>query len=272
MEDGTAVAAIADLARKQQAGIIKAADGREYLVLGNDQNFTDVTPPGRIPTPAAHIRQNVTLTKKDSFVDYLNAYKGPATRVFADLAAGQFVAFLDFHTPKHDAASAHAAHRATFTLKASEEWARWSKISGTLMPQAAFVRFLEENMADIESPSGADILELAKDFAANRKVNFTQSYRSQTGDTSFDYAVEIEGRSKTGHIDVPNKFVLRVPIYYGEPTVSISAFLRFNIDDGRLGLGIELHRPEYVRQACFEEIGREIADGTSTPMHYGKAA
>ena len=263
---------IADLARKGEARVLTTADGREFAVYPNEQHLKELTPPGFTSKAAEHIKQAVTLTAKDSFVEYLNAYKGPATRTFAEIASGQFVALLDYHTPQHDAPSAHVAHRATFALKPSEEWLRWSAISGKLKTQAEFVRFLEENMADIAEPSGADILELAKDFAANRKVNFTQSYRSQTGDTSFDYAVEIEGRSKTGHIDVPNKFVLRMPIYYGEPTANITAFLRFNIDDGRLGLGIELHRPEYVRQACFEQIGVEIADRTGTPMHYGKAA
>ncbi len=269
----TNLGVIADLAKQADAKIITTEDGREFALFHNEMTLKDVTPPGFVPAQADIIKQAVTLTAKDSFIEYVADFATPNTRIFADLPNARFLAVIDFHEAENpDAPSAPLAHRANLALKVSEEWSRWSGISGKLMAQALFVRFLEENMGDIEEPSGADILELAKDFSALRKVSFSQAYRSQTGDTSVDYAVEIEGRAKSGSINVPNKFVLRIPVYYGEPPIEQHAFLRYTIDDGQLKLGLELNRPEYVRQAVFEQIGGEIRDRLSRPVHYGAIA
>lgn len=266
MEEGV-ITAIEKLVHESEAKILKTEDGREFLIKNGSQVSQEVTPPSFTPELPGHIRQAVTLSSKDSFVDYLLAFRVDGSRLFANLSGGSFLAVLDYHSAP--LAPNFITHRATLTLQASVEWKRWSEISGKLMAQPLFVRFLEENMADIETPSGAEILELASDFAAARKVNFTQAYRSQTGDTSIEYASEVEGRAKSGSIAVPNKFTLRIPIYYGEPTIEVSAFLRYSIDEGHLKLGIELHRPEYIRQAVFEQIGGEIRDRTSLPLHYG---
>ncbi len=266
---------IADLAEQAaQPAVLVLADGRTFIAHSDKVRLVEQTPAHyRAPAPV-RVKQGVTLTAKQSFIDYVSTYSGAGTRIFADLAGGKFVAVLDYHLAQEGQSplSQTGEHRAIFTLKDSEEWRRWSGVSGQLHAQATFVRFLEENMADIEAPAGADILELARDFSAQRKVNFSTAYRSQTGDTTFEYAVEVEGRSKTGHIDVPNKFMLRIPLYYGEPPLSVGAFLRYAIDDGRLGIGIELHRPDYVRQASFEAIGRDIVDGTGAPLHYGSVS
>lgn len=271
---------VKELAQQAMVGRFTANDGREYVVLvdaGGGLRHHLLTKDAEFFPPAPqYIRNHLQMTSKESFVAYVNDFAHPTARTFADLAAGKLTTVLDYHAGGDRAGDALlaqlCAHRVTLTLQESEEWKRWKKISGGLMDQFSFVRFLEENASDIVSPSGADILELARDMSATRKVDFRNAVRLQNGDTSFEYAAETEARSKSGAIEVPNKFQLSIPVYYGEPPVSVYAFLRYDVSEGGgLKLGIELHRPEYVKQAVFEQIGYDIIERTAKPLHYGAA-
>lgn len=285
------IEAIRDLA--QQASdrartVVSGEDGRNWLLVPDGRGsmqLLEIVDEGRAKELKPHVEQRGTFVSKDSFIDYAGAFLTPTSRLFADLGrdgdGARISAILDFHhandgpqpqepaDPIDHIAPGRCQHIVVYELRDSEEWTRWSRISGKLQDQTAFVRFLEENAVDIESPSGADILELARDFSAARRVNFTQTLRTQTGDTSFEYVAEAEAKSKSGHIDVPNQFKLRIPVFYGEPTMEVFAFLRWSIDDGSLKIGIELHRPVATRQALFEQIGSEIAARLDRPLHYG---
>lgn len=278
--NNTAARIIADLAAKAApVQHFEGPDGRRYVILRSESGrdvLSEITVEGRLPLIAEDIVQRVTVTSKQSAIEYITEFKTASTRLFADLGSGgrgaTLKAILDYHKTASGGAhiAGRKAHVLTFTLQDSEEWTRWSKISGQLMSQPEFVRFLEENSGDIENPSGAEILELATDFSAARKVNFQQGLRTQTGETSFEYIVEAEGKStKHGHVNVPNMFQLRIPVFYGESSMEVRAFLRWSIDDGSLKMGIQLHRPVYVKQALFEQIGLAISEAVGAPLHYG---
>lgn len=281
--EGGGVRAIAELARQgRDVATLKTEDGREFAALVDPstggQVLHELTSSGWRPPLAPTIEEDVRLSHKDSFVEYVNAYKTPTARLFAALndgGGGSIVCELDYHAAGSptlpDAQPGRRKHRVTYQLRDSEEWTRWSGISGRLKPQADFLRWLEENGADVEQPSGADLLELVHDFSVKRKVDFRSAVRLQNGDTSFEYAQTAEAASKSGEIAVPSKFVLRIPVFFGEPSMQVFAFLRYNIDEG-LKLGIELHRPIYVRQALFQEIGADIALRCGVPLHYGAAS
>jgi uncharacterized protein YfdQ (DUF2303 family) len=275
------LATLVEIARASQLQIVELPDGRRLVatpqagggVSVNEYQSADYLPPLQ-PLITAH----PTVIAKDSFVAYINAFKTSTARMFAtlnDSGGGQLLAVLDYHAGQEagqPVAPGRCAHRVAYQLRDSEEWARWSKISGKMMGQTEFVRFLEENAADVSAPAGADILEMARDFSAARKVDFTQSVRTDTGDVSFEYAANAEAKSKAGQIEVPRKFELTIPVFYGEPTMKVYAFLRWSIADGSLQLGIELARPVYVRQSLLEEIGGDVISKTGVPLHYGVPA
>lgn len=53
---------------------------------------------------------------------------------------------------------------------------------------------------------------------------------------------------------MPTKFLLNIPVYFGESDGDVPAFLRWKLDDGKLLLGIKLNRMEHIRQAAFKMI------------------
>lgn len=261
---------IADLAIKARGEplIIKTTAGREFLVLP-DRAPLDVTEAHALDVYLPDfITQSVTLQTVDSLVDYVNRFKSGTTILFADITTNSIKAQLDYHAADD---AGHVAHTANMALPYSEEWKTWSGISGRLMPQLEFARFLEENAADVAAPSGADLLEACRDLQAVRKVNFKKAVRTATDNENFEYSDETEART-SGGIELPTKFLLRLPVYFGGETTDVYAFLRWKLDEGALTLGFVLHRAEHVRQAVFKQIVHDAADRTERPAVFGKAA
>jgi uncharacterized protein YfdQ (DUF2303 family) len=250
------------------AHVVKTDEGREFLVVPGGFKHQDVTEAHAIGRHLPEfITQHVTLQTADSLVDYCNRYKSDDTVLFADIAANSIVAQVDYHAPP-DRAS-YVAHRASLKLEFSTEWAEWTKISGVLMDQLAFARFIEENGADVRAPDAAELLECVRDLQAHRKVNFTKAVRTSSDNENFEYSEETEAKRRGG-IEIPTKFKLGVPVYFGEPEAELFAFLRWRLGDGSLTLGIQLHRAEHVRQAIFKQIVLDVAAKTECPAVFGK--
>lgn len=215
------------------------------------------------------VRQRVTLQTVDSLVEYVNRFKAGNTVLFADIQASKIVAVLDFHEPDHPH---HGAHIAELVLPHSEEWNTWKGVDGKLVGQLEFARFLEENEADVVAPSGADLREACRDLHAVRKVDFRKAVRTSTDNESFEYVEETETKSRsTGTaVEVPSKFELSLPVYFGGANTPLFAFLRWKLDEGALFLGVKLHRLEHVRQAVFKQIVTEVQERTERTAIFGK--
>jgi uncharacterized protein YfdQ (DUF2303 family) len=267
----TEAEAITKLAQKSiTAQEIKTDDGRTFLVLPDGTNVREISDEqGLQVTTPRYIKQSVTLQTQDSLVDYVNRFKTDETSLFADIAANSIVALVDYHGKGEPA---HVAHRATLTLPYSEEWRLWTEVSGKLKAQLDFARFLEENAADIRVPSAGELLDACRDLQVRRKVNFIKAVRTSSDNENFEYSEETSATTKRGDLELPTRFVLGLPIYFGEPETELHAFLRWRLDEGSLTLGIQLHRVEHVRQSVFKQIVLAVGERTACPVVFGKAA
>lgn len=262
--------AVAKLARESaHAHTVKTADGREFLIVPAGAAQSEISDEHQLKvTPPRYIKQSVTVQTSDSLVDYVNAYKGDHTLLFANIEANTIVAQIDYHAP---AKASNAAHRASLVLPFSEEWGCWTAFSGKLKPQLEFARFIEENAAEIRAPVAAELLEVVRDLQAHRKVNFTKAVRTSSDNENFEFQDETKTTTRGG-IELPTQFKLGLPVYFGEPETELFAFLRWAIDadKGGLSLGIQLHRAEHVRQAVFKQIVLGVSDRTGCPAVFGR--
>jgi uncharacterized protein YfdQ (DUF2303 family) len=275
----TEAESIASLAVQAQGkgAIVKTANDREFLIFPNGQTCKDVTDEhhdSHTRTPA-FVKQHVTLQTVDSLVDYVNRFKLATTMLFADIGSSVIRAAIDYHdsTADHgedDYQARRLAHNAKLTLEHSVEWKLWADISGRLKPQGEFARFIEENAADIHAPDAATLLEAVRDIQAKRNVNFTKAVRTASFNEDFHWSDTTEAKGGKGSIELPTKFVLGLPVYFGQPETELHAFLRWKLDDGSLALGIQLHRAEQVRQAVFKQIVLDAAERTECPIVFGK--
>jgi uncharacterized protein YfdQ (DUF2303 family) len=249
------------------AGVIKSEGGREYLLVPAGFSHHDVTLPNSLDVKMPKtIDQSVTLQNADALKEYLNRFKGENSIMFADIAVSRIVGALDYHGPGQGAL---VKHKATLDLPSSEEWKTWSGINGQLKPQLEFARFIEENAPDIKSPDAATLLEAVRDLQARRNVNFIQAVRTDSDNECFEFTDNTEARTKDD-LELPTKFVLSIPVYFGDPDVEVHAFLRWKLEDAKLMLGIKLHRAEHVRQAAFTLIVTDAMEKTSLLAVFGK--
>jgi hypothetical protein len=274
MPEANTAETIADLARQgKTAQVVTAKDGREFLIVPEGYDRHDINEEhGLKRTMPAYLSQAVTLQTADSLSDYVNRFKGPETILFADISANRILAAIDFHTAAADdkaPAARRVAHRADLVLPFSEEWTLWRGISGSLKPQLEFARFIEENGADVTAPDAAELLEAVRDLQAKRNVNFTKAVRTSSDNENFEFTDETKTTTRGG-IELPTKFKLGIPVYFGEPDVELFAFLRWKLGEGALTLGIALHRAEHVRQAVFKQIVQAISERTSCLAVFGK--
>lgn len=272
--DRTNADAVAELARQGTVTpqILKTESGRELLVLPSSDGGAvhhDVSEKSAQLAPVPQwIDQAVTVQTTDSLIDYVGRFSDEETSLFADIERNRIVAAVDYHGK---ADPARVAHRVMLDLPFSVEWATWTAIDGKLMGQLEFARFLEENAADIEAPGAADLLETCRDLQANRKVNFTKAVRTASDNENFEYVDETTATTKKGGVEIPTKFLLRIPVYFGGQTYSIGAFLRWRLEEGEgLKLGIKLHNREHVRQAVFKEVVEVAASATGCPAYFGR--
>lgn len=247
--------------------VITSPSGAEFLVLPAGHTSSDITQPHKreILMPKA-LAQSVTLQNADGLKGYLNRFKGDTSIMFADIASSRIVGAIDYHGPGK---AALVQHKATLDLPYSEEWKTWSAISGQLKPQLEFARFIEENAPDIKAPDAGTLLEAVRDLQARRNVNFIQAVRTDSDNESFEFADNTEARTKAD-LELPTKFVLSIPVYFGDPDVEMQAFLRWKLEDAKLLLGIKLHRAEHVRQAAFNLIVTDAMEKTSLLAVFGK--
>lgn len=270
MTESTEAGTIASLAAKASgAHVVKSSDDREFLIVPNGFSEKEVSDAyGLKLAKPRYIKQTVTIETADSLVDYVCRFKGQDTVLFAEISANRIVALLDYHDKGE---AAHVAHRAKLELPFSEEWTLWKGISGKLMGQLDFARFIEENAADIRAPSAGDLLDACRDLQVHRKVNFVKAVRTHSDNENFEYSEETNATTKKGDLELPTKFVLGLPVYFGDAETEVHAFLRWRLDEGALTLGIQLHRVEHVRQAVFKQIVIYVASRTNCAAIFGKS-
>lgn len=260
---------VADLARKAigTPQVIVTPSGREYLIVPAGQSSSEVTPAHKaeVILPKS-IKQAVTLQNAEALIEYLNRFKRDDSLLLADVAESRIVGVVDYHAK--DKAQL-TEHRATLALPFSEEWKTWTAINGQLKPQLEFARFVEENAPDIKAPDAASLLEAVRDLQAKRSVNFIQAVRTASDNESFEFNDNTEARTK-GDLELPTKFTLSIPVYFGDSDVEVPAFLRWKLEDGKLLLGIKLHRAEHIRQAAFQLIVTDATEKTGVMAVFGK--
>lgn len=257
---------------------MKTDGGREFTCVPEGFTQQEITEPNTRPVARPQVvGQAVTLQTVDSLVEYCGRFKTDDTVLFADIEQNVILAVIDYHTKQGAAVDATTRqanflkHTARLHLPFSEEWKIWKKASDDgLMGQLDFARFLEENGGDVTAPPGADLLEVCRDLQARRSVNFIKAVRTASENESFEYTDKTDLSDKGG-IEVPTRFELKLPVYFGEATTQMFAFLRWAIaDGGGLKIGVKLSRAEHVRQAWFKQIVTEVGSRADCTVVYGK--
>lgn len=216
--------------------------------------------------------QHVTLLTSDDFLAYWNRFKSDSSVVFGDERNATYRAIVDFHAA--DGTPKWCSHMATYACPKSKEWEVWNCSNGKRMPQAAFAEFIEDNYPDIVKPSHAEMIQVSTNLSAKKSVQFSQATRLDNGQSQLVYQEEVKGsvETKGGTMKVPDGFTLKLPVFIGGPAYQLEARLRYRIEDGKLQIWYDLHRPHKVVEAATQAVTQAIRKGIGEdPMFLGAA-
>jgi uncharacterized protein YfdQ (DUF2303 family) len=223
------------------------------------------------PTPRA--RTNTpTFRELDSFVEYVNRFKGPNTVIFADDAKSRVVAVFDYHPEGPDQrAAGWGRHRAEYTCPLAPEWVAWNEIDGKAMSQEDLATFLDEHSADLvedkESALAApnEIVTLSRNLHIVSKGTVTRKVNEATG--------EYEMVNKLEHVEqstsIPKGFKIGVSVYIGGDRYGVEMRLRFRVADGRPTFAMVIQRKIETLRDAFAAVRDAAGEKTGVPVYVG---
>ncbi|WP_367128284.1 DUF2303 family protein [Saccharothrix sp. HUAS TT1] len=220
-----------------------------------------------LPRPLRQ-RGEVAIHDPADFVQFVNQLanvNGHRTRVYADVDRNQVVAVFDDHG--EDGQAGWRQHRAILALKPDADWQLWAAADGRLVRQDVFASFLEDVAHTVVSPDAATMWEVATSFRAARRADFSSEINVQNGDVQLTYKEETDakaGRTRSGDVEIPKEFTVRIAPWRGVDPVDVTARLRYHVDQGHLGIGFSLLRADRAKDDAFATLlarVREALDG-----------
>ena len=156
--------------------------------------------------------------------------------------------------------------RVAIEFQPTPQWEKWKGIDGKMLGQVAFAEFVEDNLEDIATPTGATMLEIATYLEATRSTNFRSGIRLSSGEIQFQNLENLEAKVGAGQIAIPETFTLGIAPIFGLPSYEIPVRFRYRLQDGKLTLGIKLQRVETMMGKIIEDVIAQIERGANVSV------
>ncbi len=196
-------------------------------------------------------RASVKVLTLEMLIAYVNRFKAsPTCFVTKD---GNVTAILDYDRPD---SPSWRHHEVTFAPSVTDAWAAWTSKNGRWMPQTDFADFIEDHVEDVVEPTGADMLELARNLSMKRNVEFQSKVNLTNGDVQFNFTQETStGSSERGTITAPETFKIGLRPYMGFDGFQMECRLRYRIsDEGKLTFAFKILKLEDVKEKAAERV------------------
>lgn len=268
--DGAAIKAVAQIVKANATPI--TTETIHGIIVPKDcdlRSLKDLQYPDGIRP--SRIIGTVSLRDAVSFIKYYQAFADDRSRIFGEPANQSFLAILDYHGAG-ERQPEFLSHRAAFQMVLDDRWKTWSSKSEKQFAQSDFADFIEDNNADILEPSGAHMLEVARDLKASMGANFESKVTPKNGQIHMRYTEQIDGKVGTGGLEVPEFFKLSIPVFYGEEPITISARLRYRIQQGSLTFHYKLYRQTEILNAAFDKAAASISEALKVDILRGSPA
>ncbi|ERJ35902.1 hypothetical protein L810_1159 [Burkholderia sp. AU4i] len=244
------------------------ADGTPFVVVPNGYEVQPLTDRDSFPHRPKGI---VKVRDAASFIAYFNRQKMANSLIYASLDPAQVLGVIDDHFQASESQDNGGAnwreYRVQFAVPASREWRVWNEVNRKQMTQLSFAEFIEDNLPDIITPSGSDMLSIALNFEASKGGNFVSATRLQDGSVDFVWREDVNA---TGNkVKMPTEIALELPVFENGAKYPLSARLKYRVKDGGLTIWYELVRPHKVLEDAFRAIWSDIEAQTETKILLG---
>jgi uncharacterized protein YfdQ (DUF2303 family) len=226
-----------------------------FVVIPDGHTLKDIEHLGKSPR---RIRERLEFNTVESLIDYMKAWATDRSVIFANDKSRALAAVIDYH--KKDTMPAWADHRASYTAKFSRELLAWQGNDGKPMPQIAFAEFIEDRIADVVEPKGADLLERALKLQFITKGVFGSAVRLQSGEFQLTWSEEQE----KGTVELPEKIAIGIPLFHNGKSYKIPVRLRYRLGEGKVTFTYKLVDIEAAIEHAFADVVRQVRESLPT--------
>lgn len=208
-----------------------------------------------LPIPS-RVKRDFTAGSEESFIHYVDRWKGPHSAIFADGKNRKVVAILDEHVDA--GAPSWCSHKATYPCLFSRQWRAWAERDGKEANQGAFLEFVEDHLDDFKSPGPMEMLQIIAEFRVVRRQSFGSSQVLSSGEVDFTYS-NLNNTEES--IKVPEIFEIGIPVFERGPRYKVKVRLRYRITEGKLSLWYQIIDPDRYIEDAFEQVCETIHAG-----------
>lgn len=229
-------------------------EGKPFLIL--DGAVRDMSEYLALPVRA---KERIALGDVESFIAYVTLFKQSGTRIFyqARPEGCNMRAILDYHLGGggDDTLAAWCEHLADYTFPLTPEWQELVTKNMKKQSQQDFAEMVERLRHIWATPAAADMLEIARSLEAKTEGTFKSGLRRSNGDRELIFTTATEARAGAeGKVEIPESVNIAVAPFLNGSVITIEAFLRFRITEGRLAFELELVRPHDVINHAVREV------------------
>lgn len=237
------------------------------------------------------------LASIDSLIEHANRFKNQHSALFADPDWGKpageqkpkLVSVIDYHDSGPNGSARFCKHRGVYEFPLSEPWKRWAKHDRHEFQMAEFAAFLEDSIVEVADPTQAseeieslvDKLEVrlatpAALMTAARGLSIKVEHNVHSHRNLASGEMEImfdekhsPGAGGGGKVNVPQAFLLGMPVFRGGDFFMLAARLRYRVKGAAITFSYQLHRPDQVFDFAFNEACKKAQLATELPLFFG---
>ncbi|AKP59811.1 Uncharacterized conserved protein [Mycobacteroides abscessus] len=252
------------------------ADAPLYLVTANGENglhieVVDVR--GKVPAafpPRAPERRTVTDTA--SFLAEVTRrplLQGLST-VWGNRDKGQVsVIYNELGT---DATADYTRRNDVLALQfvADPDWATlFNAADGKFHSQLDFGDLIEQAGHLITSHQAADVMEIIDSIRASSKGSFESGIKRATSSVNLTYSEEVSAKAGTAtrQLEIPREITLSARPFEDYPVIEVRCWLRLNISQGQLGLGLFPQPYQHLVRDAWTHVTGELSEALGVPVY-----
>jgi hypothetical protein len=284
----------------RQAAVLAVPKGNGSVELVPVKQFVDAY--AHLERPE-YINGTAVATTLDSFIDLVKRYATPESAIFAkdDPASPSITCVIDYHSRRQDMDGALVAsepawgrHKITYAFPLSPQWLVWRQPQANLT-QEAFARFLEDHLDDVVNPailetvgpdgersktlalcdemgirpcSRKELMLLAKGLEARIEQEFVEKRNLDTGEVKLVFQETVKGEQGTP-LEVPNGFLVLIPIFRGGDSYVLPIRLRFKPVKPNVKWEFTPFRIEQALRDAFALACSKASKEADLPLFYG---
>lgn len=153
---------------------------------------------------------------------------------------------------------------------ADPDWATlFNAADGKFHSQLEFGDLIEQAGHLITSHQAADVMEIIDSIRASSKGSFESGIKRATSSVNLTYSEEVSAKAGTAtrQLEIPREITLSARPFEDYPVIEVRCWLRLNISQGQLGLGLFPQPYQHLVRDAWTHVTGELSEALGVPVY-----